>query len=219
MKLKIKVCGIRRLLDVLMVECRGVDLLGFINVERSQRFVDKNLIKLLTSHMDDPDKAVMIMEPDSPDEVIKMAKTCGINKLQLHSLSPSDINYIKSVSEFEVTRAVGVGEKISKDKMEEIKAFALVCDSLLLDYEMNGKSGGTGVQIPLTTAVEGAEIAKKSADIDIFLAGGINARIMKEEKQIIAKHFQGVDVNSGVEESPGVKDLAKLEEFMEIVNN
>jgi phosphoribosylanthranilate isomerase len=206
MTLKIKVCGIRRILDVLMVEKSGVDLLGFINIQRSPRFVDLNLIELLTSQMDDPDKAVMIMEPDNPKEVIKRAESCGICKIQLHSLSPSDINYIKSVSKLEITRAVGIGENISKDKMEEIKAYTEVCDAMLLDYEVHGQSGGTGIRIPLKTAVEGAEIIKNIADIDIFLAGGMNARIMEEDMQTIAECFQVVDVTSGVEESPGIKD-------------
>lgn len=217
--MKIKVCGIRRILDVLMVESVGVDLLGFINVKRSQRFADLKLIKLLGSQMDDPDKAVMIMEPDNAEEVIKRAEICGITKIQLHSLSPTDINHIKRASQLEVTRAVGIGENLSEDKIKEIKGYAEVCDALLLDYEVNGQSGGTGIQIPIQTAIEGAELAKDVADIDIFLAGGINARLMKINKKLIGKHFQGLDINSGVEESPGVKDRVKLEEFMEVLNN
>jgi phosphoribosylanthranilate isomerase len=219
MTIKIKVCGIRRLLDVLMVESRGVDLLGFINVERSQRFADLKLIRLLSLQMDDPHKAVMIMEPDNPEDVIKRAETCGINKIQLHSLSPEDIGYIKSLSKLEITRAVGIEENISGDKIKEIKNYAEVCDAILLDYEVDGKSGGTGIQIPIQTAIEGAEAAKDVADIDIFLAGGMNARLMEKNKKLIVKHFQGIDINSGVEESPGVKDRAKLEKFMEILIN
>ena len=57
------------------------------------------------------------------------------------------------------------------------------------------------------------------ANVDVFLAGGLNARLMKKNKKMIDKHFQGIDINSGVEESPGIKDRAKLEEFMEILNN
>lgn len=219
MNIKIKVCGMRRLLDVLMVESKGVDLLGFINVERSRRFADLKLTRLLISQMDDPDKAVMIMEPDNPEDVIKKAESCGISKIQLHSLLPEDINYIKSVSELEVTRAVGMRENISKNKIKEIKNYAEVCDAILLDYEVHGKSGGTGIHIPIQTAIEGAEVAQGVADIDVFLAGGMNARLMEKNKKLIAEHFQGVDINSGVEESPGVKDMAKLEEFLDIFNN
>jgi phosphoribosylanthranilate isomerase len=217
--MKIKVCGIRRLLDVLMVESTGVDLLGFINVERSPRFADLNLIRILSSQMDDPDKAVMIMEPDDPDEAIKRAEFCGINKIQLHSLSCTDINYIKGASELNVIRAIGIGENLSEDKIKEIKGYAEVCDALLLDYEVNGHSGGTGIQIPIQTAIEGAEVAKDMVDIDVFLAGGLNSWLMKINKKMIEKHFQGLDINSGVEESPGVKDRAKLEEFIEVLNN
>jgi phosphoribosylanthranilate isomerase len=215
----IKVCGIRRLLDVLMVESTRVDLLGFINVERSQRFADLKLIRLLGSQMDNPDKAVMIMEPDSPEEVIKKAEICDVNKVQLHSLYPADITYIKRASELEVIRAVGIGENLSEDKIKEIKGYAEVCDAILLDYEVNGQSGGTGIQIPIQSAIEGAEVAKDVNDVDVFLAGGINARFMEISKKTIVKHFQGVDINSGVEESPGVKERAKLEEFLEVLNN
>ncbi len=219
MNIKVKVCGIRRIMDVIMVDSRGADLLGFINVDRSQRFADLKLIRLLTSQMDDPNKAVLIMEPNNPEDVIKKAESCGISKIQLHSLFPADINYIKSVSELEITRAVGLGESITPNKLIEIETYAEVCDALLLDYEVNSKSGGTGIEIPIQIAIEGAEVARDVSGIDVFLAGGMNARLMEKNRKLIVKHFQGIDVNSGVEESPGIKDLAKLEEFLEILNS
>ncbi len=219
MSIKVKVCGIRRILDVLMVESRGADLLGFINVDRSQRFVDLNLIRLLTSQMDDPEKAVLIMEPDNPEDVIKNTEISGISKIQLHSLFPADINYLKRVSELEITRAVGLGESIAPDKVVEIENYAEVCDVLLLDYELNGKSGGTGLQIPIQVAIEAAEAARDISGIDVFLAGGMNARLLEKNRKLIVKHFQGIDINSGVEESPGIKDMVKIEEFMEIFNS
>lgn len=214
--MKVKICGIRRLLDVIMVDNAGADFLGFINIQRSQRFVGLNLINLLLSQMEDPRKAVLVVEPDNPEEVVKKSKTTGITKLQLHSLAPDDIYHIKKAHDLTLIRTVGISEKISTEKKNEIKVFSEVCDGIMFDYELNGQSGGTGMQIPLKTAIKGAKIAKKTNNSEVFLAGGMNSAIMKTDMHKINQKFQGVDVNSGVEESPGIKDRTKLEEFIEI---
>ncbi|HMK54233.1 MAG TPA: phosphoribosylanthranilate isomerase [Methanobacteriaceae archaeon] len=215
--MKVKVCGIQRLLDVMMVDNVGADLVGFINIQRSKRYADLRLINLLLSRMEDFKKAVLVIEPDNIDEVIKKSKITGIKKIQLHSLNSDEIHILQKSHDLSITRVVGISETISPEKKKEIEAFSKVCDNLMFDYELNGQSGGTGRQIPLETAIKGAKIAKKTNSIDVFLAGGVNSGLMKRNRDKINQNFQGIDVNSGVEESPGIKDRTKLEEFMKIL--
>ena len=59
-----------------------------------------------------------------------------------------------------IIKGVGIPERISDLKKIEIEDFARVCDSLLFDYENDGKSGGTGIQISLILVFEAATIAK-----------------------------------------------------------
>jgi len=212
--MNVKICGITRYEDLKSSEKFDPAFIGFIHVKRSLRFIDSHKISELKRSMKDSKKAVLILEPESPDEVIKSIEKCGISTVQLHSLSPEEISQIKDVK---VIKALGIPSEIEEYKMKEIEQFSKVCHYLLLDSEISGKSGGTGRQIPIETAVEAAEIAKLSnPDIKLILAGGIDKKRIQTEGKIIKQIFDYVDVNSGVENSPGIKNTLKIKEFMEI---
>ena len=235
--MKIKICGITRSDDVSKCEEKGANLLGFINIKRSKRNVDIHKIKGLVSKMKNKNKAVLVLEPDNIEEVIYKMKKTGIRTIQLHSLSSSDIKYLSWIEGFQrtpfegkmrVIRAVGISEnsleymngneiKFSKVKKEEIEDFAKTCDAILFDYQVNGKSGGTGKQIPLKLVMEAVKIAKNSNNnLKIFLAGGINSERIRTEKDVLGIILDFVDVNSGVEDEPGIKNPDHIDELMEI---
>jgi phosphoribosylanthranilate isomerase len=211
--MEFKICGITRPEDIQACEKSDSTFIGFINIERSKRFLDIEEIRKLVGSMKNPQKAVLVMEPETSEEVIKAVKKCGIENVQLHSLGTEDI---VKLNEINVIKAIGIPEKIEASKREEIEEFAKVCNYLLFDSMVSGKSGGTGKQIPLEVAVEAAEIAKKSNDdIKLFLAGGMNTERMKSKGKLIKDNFDYVDVNSGVEDSPGIKNTVKISEFVE----
>jgi phosphoribosylanthranilate isomerase len=234
--MKIKICGMTRSEDVTKCEESRANLIGFINIERSQRFLHYRKIKNLFRSMKNKEKAVLVLEPENPEEVIMKMKKTGIKTVQLHSLSPYQIKFLKWIEGFRrncydknmiVIRAVGLSEesieketcgetfKFSNIKKEEIEGFARVCDAIIFDYEVGGKSGGAGRQIPIEMVFEAVKIAKNvKNNIKIFLAGGMNSKSMKNHKELFEKVFDYVDVNSGVEDSPGVKNHDKVEEFM-----
>lgn len=210
--MKVKICGITRSGDLKSSEKLNPDFIGFINIKRSMRFVDTLKINELKISMKDTDKAVLVMEPDSAEEVIKKVEKCDIKNVQLHSLSPEEISEINGIK---IIRAIGIAENIDEVKIEEIEQFSKVCDYLLFDSMISGKSGGTGKQIPLQTAIKGAEVAKMSnPDIKLFLAGGMNIERIEKEGKIIKEIFDYVDVNSGIEDCPGIKNSLKFKEFM-----
>jgi phosphoribosylanthranilate isomerase len=234
--MKVKICGITRSEDVSKCEESGANLLGFINIERSKRQVKIKDIKLLTSAMKNREKAVLVLEPENPEEVVMKMKKTGIRTVQLHSLSPSQIKYLRWIEGFhrtaleiniKVIRAVGiseesmqhVGDKVSFSdaKKREIEDFAKICDAILFDYQINGKSGGTGKQIPIKMALEAVKIAKNAnSNIEIFLAGGINYERIRNDKEILKKVIDYVDVNSGVEDAPGIKNPDSVDDLMNI---
>lgn len=235
--MKVKICGITRSEDVSQCEESGANFLGFINIKRSKRNVDILRIKELVSTMKNKNKAVLVLEPDNIEEVVYKMKKTGIRTIQLHSLSPSEIKYLNWIEGFErtpldgnmmVIRAVGISDdslefinenefKFSKGKKEEIEDFAKTCDAILFDYQVKGKIGGTGKQIPLILVLESVRIAKNSNNnIKIFLAGGINSERIKNEKDVLEMILDYVDVNSGVEDEPGIKNHERVDELMEI---
>lgn len=193
--------------------CEGSTFVGFINIKRSKRFIDIEKIRELVGSMENPEKAVLVLEPETAEDVVKAVEKSGVKNVQLHSLQAEDIAKLKEIN---VIKVVGIPEKIDESKKEEIESFAKVCRYLLFDSMIMGKSGGTGKQIPLEVAVEAAEIARKSnVSVKLFLAGGISAEKIKNEGNLIKDIFDYVDVNSGVEDSPGIKSKVKIMEFVE----
>jgi phosphoribosylanthranilate isomerase len=235
--MKVKICGITRSEDVSQCEESGANFLGFINIKRSKRNVDIPKIKELVSTMKNKKKAVLVLEPNNIEEVIYKMKKTGIRTIQLHSLSPSEIKYLNWIEGFQRTpfeenimiiRTVGISEdsvdlmnkneiRFSKEKIEEIEDFAKTCDAILFDYQVKGKSGGTGKQIPLKLVLEAVKTAKKSNNnLKIFLAGGINSEHIRNEKKVLEMILDYVDVNSGVEDEPGIKNHDRVDKLMEI---
>jgi len=232
--MKVKICGITRYEDVSKCEELGANLIGFINIERSKRHVNiKEIIKLVST-MKNKHRAVLVLEPDNPEEVVMKMKKTGIRTVQLHSLSYNEIKYLRWIEGFQrnpferrlkVIRAVGLSEeslegeefRFSNVKKEEIEGFAKTSDSLLFDYQVEGKSGGTGRQIPIKMVLEAIKIAKSvNSTVGIFLAGGMNSERILNEKHVLEKILDYVDVNSGVEEAPGIKNPGLVYELMEI---
>lgn len=233
--MKVKICGITQSKDLEKCEESGADLIGFINVRRSKRYLDVPDIKALVSTMKHKERAVMVLETDDLEEVVMKIKKTGVRTIQLHSLTPGQIKYLKWIEGFQrdpfqrtlkVIRAVGLSSKsvesiegstvvMKNSKIMEIQEFAKTCDALLFDYQIEGKSGGTGKQIPLNIALEAVKIAKSvNKCIKIFLAGGINLKMIKNSINVLENVFDYMDVNSGVEEAPGIKNHQLVQELL-----
>jgi len=214
---KIKICGITNRKD-LKIAIDKADYIGFINVKRSPRYLPLTKIMKLAT---DKEKAVLVLEPKTPEEVTEKVEKTNISNIQLHSLNPSQIKKLKIQLPENVLliKAVGIPNKLSSKKKKEIKSFARVSDAILFDYEFQGRTGGTGIQIPIDIACQAANIAthtKKS--IKLFLAGGMNLQTLKENYKLIDSHFDVVDFNSSLEKSPGIKDPRKIEELLNYVD-
>ncbi len=235
--MKVKICGITRPEDVSRCEESGANLIGFINIQRSKRLVNIKEIRMLMSSLKNKGKAVLVLEPENLEEVIMKTKKTGIRTVQLHSLTHNEIKYLKWIEGFhrnaietniKVIRVVGISEKsfelsdgnklkMSDAKKKEIEEFTRVCDSLLFDYQLNGKSGGTGRQISLEMVLESVKIVRNlNNNIEIFLAGGMNSERIRKDKDILKKIINYVDVNSGVEDAPGVKNPDSVDYLMKI---
>ena len=218
--MKVKICGITRAEDVIVCEENNADLIGFINVKRSPRFLELNKINELSSRFKIKDKSVLVIEPDNLKEAELILEKTDINIVQFHSLTSDEINSLKELKsvnkELKIIKAVGITKRISKLKKIEIVDLAMVCDSLLFDYEDNGKIGGTGKQIPLKLVSEAAIIARSVNDnIELFLAGGLNLKQLENEGNYIAEIFDFIDVNSGVEDEPGFKNEEKIRSIVQ----
>lgn len=239
--LKTKICGITDENALKYADYYGADFIGFINVKRSPRFQSMNQIKYLVGLLNNPEKAVLVLEPENAEEAFTKIKKSGIKNIQLHSLDLDNLGALKKLIHQEINsgiskdnygdnnstnkkyyyiniiRAVGLNDNINPAKKEEIKSFSKKCDGILFDYHFKGITGGTGKQIPLKIAIEAAEIAKSTnSNIKIFLAGGMDYNQIKTEGKTISKYFDLVDFNSSLEDSPGIKNKNKIKDLLEL---
>lgn len=97
----------------------------------------------------------------------------------------------------------------------KIGDLAAAADALLLDARVGGRSGGTGRALNWNALIE--SVAALSERTELILAGGLNAENVAAA--IRALHPDVVDVSSGVETSPGVKDARRMEAFAEAVRS
>jgi len=215
--IQIKICGITNKKDLKLVNNKA-HYIGFINVKRSPRYITLSKIKNLA---DDKEKAVLVLEPEKPEEVLEKIEESNIFNIQIHSLNPSEIKKLKIQlpENILIIKAVGISDKLTIRKMKEIETFAKISDAILFDYELQGQTGGTGTQIPLNIACHAAKIASNAnKKIKLFLAGGMNLKSLKENFKIINSHFDVVDFNSSLEKSPGIKDPRKIKELSEYID-
>ena len=201
---RVKVCGITNLNDARACVEAGAYALGFNFYPKSPRYLPLLEAAEIVSKLPEGVFAVgvFVNEPDSV-ELRTAAKTAGLHAVQLHGdESPS---FCKSLNGLFVIKALRVGGGFRPSQ-----AASFDTDAILLDAFSSGLYGGTGQSFDWTVAARTKEFARK-----LFLAGGLNATNVGQAIKAVRPY--AVDVCSGVEISPGRKDLAKLSAFMDAI--
>ena len=198
---RVKVCGTTRLKDALLaVEC-GADAIGFIFYKKSPRHVSAKTAKEICSKLPPFVHRVGVFVNETADTVNRIAERCGLDAVQLHGdESPAFCKKIKC----RVIKVVRVKDVASLKEMSRY-----VVDGFLLDTYKEDQWGGTGKVFDWELAVR----AKKKGPV--ILAGGLNPRNVKAAIKKVQPY--GVDVSSGVEQSPGKKDPKKVKAFLKAV--
>jgi phosphoribosylanthranilate isomerase len=200
---RIKVCGITARADLVHAVAAGVDGLGFIFAKNSPRRIEpekaRELIKSVPPFVD----AVGVFVNEDPDVVTDIIKYCGLTMVQLHGQENVDYCQLMPVR---VLKSFAV----NRDTDGSVMAFYDgVAAGYLLDTYHESMAGGTG------QAFDWSLINGLGVPGPILLAGGLGAENVGAA--IAAVHPFAVDVNSGVETTPGRKDHDKLTELVEAV--
>jgi len=199
--LRVKVCGTTRLKDALLaVEC-GADAIGFIFYKKSPRYVSAKTAKEICSKLPPFVHRVGVFVNETADKINRIADRCGLDAVQLHGdESPAFCKKIKH----RVIKVVRVKDAAS---LKEMSRYAV--DGFLLDTWKEDQWGGTGKVFDWELAAR----AKKYGPV--IIAGGLNPRNVKAAIKKVQPY--GVDVSSGVEQSPGKKDPRKVKAFIKAV--
>ncbi len=199
MKAKLKICGITGLDDALAsIDC-GADYLGFNFYPQSPRYISPDDARSIIEKLPDGITAVGIfVNRSSPEEVIEIMNSSGVRLAQLHG--EESVEYCRRVGAGRVIRALRTGPGFDVDSILDYPAVAILLDAF--DQRLYG---GTGRVADWSVA---AEAAKK---VRLFLAGGLSPENIVAAIRAVEPF--AVDVNSGVECAPGVKDHQKLKEL------
>ncbi len=198
---KIKICGLKRLEDIEIVNKYKPDYIGFVFAD-SKRKVTHDLAGKMKDNLDSLIKSVGVFVDADIDEIIKLYEEGIIDIAQLHGLENEDyIKRLKQKSNYKLKIINAIEMSDEKDLKEYDNSLA---DYLLLD---SGKGSGKTFDWRLI---------RKDLKKEFFLAGGLNA----ENIAGAIKEFNpyAVDLSSSVE-TDGYKDELKIKDVMEAIND
>jgi phosphoribosylanthranilate isomerase len=160
-------------------------------------------------------KRVGVAGVGSVSEFAKMARALELDVLQLHrGFSIEEAARLRDEFDGEIWAVLPVDEH-SGAITSAWQNVADSADALLLDTSSGGRSGGTGKSFNWQTAQ--SQIKKIEHEIPVVLAGGLSAENVGEAIKIL--HPTTVDVSSGVESAPGVKDHGLMQAFANAVRS
>ena len=199
---RVKICGITRLDDALLAADLGASMVGFIFWPSSPRFIDPYRARTITSMLP-PWLSLVGVFVDQPIEYVRgVANLVKLGAVQLHGHEV--VEYYETLP-YRVIKAVQISED-RPDVVEQVPSRATV----LVDAHDPVRVGGTGKTVSWTAA---AEIARARR---VILSGGLRPENVIEAIETVCPF--GVDVASGVEERPGVKDPVRLRRFFQAVH-
>lgn len=207
-KIRIKVCGITRLQDALYAAECGADALGFIFHRKSPRYVDPEEARLIIEQLPPFVDAVGVFVDREREEVEEILRYCRLGYVQLHG--EESPKYVERLSRFaspcEAVKAFRVG---GHTVAEDFEPYVPYVKTFLLDTYDKDAAGGTG------KSFDWSIISRLGLRKPYVLAGGLNPENITAALQTVRP--SAVDVNSGVEVAPGLKDHRLIREFVRIV--
>lgn len=203
---RVKVCGITREADGLAALEAGADFLGLVFYPRSPRCLTPARAAALLAALRreaSPERVrpigVFVNAPAT--EVAALAGDLGLTAVQLHG--NEDIAYIRSLAGVRVLRAVRVRSETDLTGLDD---FIPVTSAFLFDAYSDSAYGGTGLSFPHAIAL--SWIARHP----LFIAGGLRPETVGGVIELLRPF--AVDVSSGVEDAPGIKNALRIHEFL-----
>jgi len=203
-RLQIKICGITNLEDAKACVELGADMIGLNFYPQSPRYIEPEITRQIVETIPRSAHAIGVFVDASAEEIRNTAERASIESVQLHGdFSPETCREL--AREFRVIRAFRTDARFQP---ENAGAFP-DCD-ILLDAHHAELRGGTGLTCDWLAARATLPFARF-----LILSGGLNAQNVAYA--IAAVGPRAVDVCSGVERAPGVKDYRTIEKFIAAV--
>lgn len=197
---RVKICGITTLDDALVAVDAGADALGFVFVPSSPRAVTPQRVAGIVSRIPPFVQTVGLFVDEDPERVNWTADFCGLDLVQLHG--SEDPDYCHEIRR-RIVKAVRVRDRRSLEGVGRFPVSGILCDTW-----SDSVAGGTG------RTFDWGLLRDLAVDRPLILAGGLSPDNVVSAVETVRPW--GVDVSSGVEKAPGVKDHDLIRRFVSL---
>jgi len=206
----IKICGLTRSVDAEYADAAGVEYLGVIFAGGPRERTPAQARDTLSGRR--ARKAGVFA--DQTEEIIaSVVELAGLDVVQLHGhVDAERVERVRAATGREVWAVVRTSDGALPEHVDEL---ADASDALLIDAHVAGQLGGSGVRVPWDRLGESLDALDYHPRI--VLAGGLTPENVAEAIDLVAPNV--VDISSGVESSPGIKDHARLRAFVAAVRS
>lgn len=200
-----------RVEDVQEAARLGASYVGAIMTESARRVAPERAKELFASLNGAPIKRVGVFGDEPAAEVIHACRTAGVDIVQWHGAAAleSDFERIRRELGVQLWRVIRVGPSgLRRQRLDFNHS-----DGVLLDTFVKGALGGTGRTFDWTAVA--TDVRKRREGLRLIVAGGLRPETVAQAVEQLTPDV--VDVSSGVESSPGVKDHQQMADFMTAV--
>lgn len=200
----VKICGITRAADALHAEALGAAAVGFIFYPKSPRYLEPDSARDISDLLGPFVARVGVFVNETAGHISETARSARLTAVQYHG--DTDPRTIADATGLRVIMAFRIGPGFDPASIRETGA-----DACLLDACVPGQYGGTGETCDWDTARACTPFGR------VILAGGLHSGNVTEAVRRVRPW--GVDVSSGVESAPGVKDHNKMRAFFRALDD
>ncbi len=199
--MKIKFCGMTNRTDALNAIALNVDAIGFIFYEHSPRYISLEKVEEFIIELPPFIHTYGVFVNAEYDYIQEISERCKLSGIQLHGNESPEF-----CTKFSLPTIKAIPVK-SQEDIEVIPQYKGCVNGILLDTKVENVHGGTG-----KTFDWGLAIKAKEYDTPLILSGGINIQNVAKAIQMVGPY--GIDICSGVEKEPGIKDYNKMQELI-----
>lgn len=198
---RIKICGITRLEDALAASMLGVDAVGFVFYDRSPRYIDPEKAAAIVRRLPPFVSAVGLFVDPGQEWIAEVLRHCPLGVIQLHG---DETPEFCALQRRRVVKAISVRSSADLARISHYR-----CSVLLDAPAPDGVYGGTGSRFDWSL------IGDLRHDYPLMLAGGLDADNVAQA--LALRDWFAIDVSSGVERAPGIKDAEKMRALVRAV--
>lgn len=204
--MRIKICGITQPEQGEAIASFGATALGFICVPDTPRYVTRAQIKSVVEHLPVNVDRIGVFANSSLQEISQTVMAVGLTGVQLHGDESPEFCFClrQALPTVELIKALRVRNLQS---LEQVPVYIDHVDTLLLDAYHPQQLGGTG------QTLDWDNLRQVQLNCSWFLSGGLTPNNVLDALNYL--HPSGIDLSSGVERTPGDKDLAKVKQLFE----